>query len=159
MGVIGEKTFLFRFFLRLKVRVVGTLGKANPMGYRENLLYKQECYKIVGLCMKIHNVLGKGFSEVVYQDALEIELIKNGIPFEREKLLFVKYEGETLKRKFRVDFLVFNCIILELKAQSFLFIEGFSQTLNYLKTSGIQLGILINFGQDELNFRRIICSY
>lgn len=108
--------------------------------------------------MKIHNVLGKGFSEVVYQEALEIELIKNGIPFEREKTFAIQYEGETLKRKFRVDFLVFNCIILELKAQSFLFIEGFSQTLNYLKTSGIQLGILINFGQDKLAFKRIICS-
>ncbi len=125
-----------------------------------DLLYKQECYKIIGLCMKIHNILGRGFREVVYQDALEIELLRNEIPFEREKTFIVQYEGETLRRKFRVDFLVFNCVILELKTVPFLsFVNGFRQTLNYLKTSGIQLGLLINFGQDELNFKRIICSH
>lgn len=109
--------------------------------------------------MKVHNVLGKGFNEVVYQEALEIELIKNRIPFEREKTFIIQYEGETLKRKFRADFLVFNCIILELKVLPFLFIDGLRQTLNYLKTSGIQLGLLINFGQDKLTFQRIICSH
>jgi len=124
-----------------------------------DLLYKQECYKIIGLCMKIHNILGRGFSELVYQDALEIELVKEKIPFEREKTFAVQYEDETLRRKFKVDFLVFNCIILELKAVPFLsFVESFRQTLNYLKTSGIQLGLLINFGQDKLTFKRIIRS-
>ncbi|TXJ27287.1 MAG: GxxExxY protein [Chitinophagaceae bacterium] len=125
-----------------------------------DLLYKQECYKIIGLCMKIHNILGRGFNELVYQDALEMELIKDKIPFVREKTFTVQYEGETLKRIFRVDFLVFDCIILELKALPFLsFVEGFRQTLNYLKASGIQLGLLINFGHDKLNFKRIICSH
>lgn len=130
------------------------------MNHCESLLYKQECYRIIGLCMKIHNVLGKGFREVVYQDALEIELLRNKIPFEREKTLTVCYGDEILKRKFRVDFLVFGCIIVELKALPFLpFISGFRQTLNYLKASGIQLGILINFGQDKLTFKRIVCTF
>jgi GxxExxY protein len=86
------------------------------MRHRDDLIYREECYRIVGLCMKIHSSLGKGFSELVYQDALEVELKRNGIPYEREKTITVQYEGETLKRAFRVDFLVFNCIILEIKA-------------------------------------------
>ena len=128
------------------------------MGNREDLLYREECYKIIGLCMKIHNLLGQGFSEIVYRDAMEIELKRNGIPFEREKHFTVQYEEETLKRKFRVDFFVFNCIILEIKALPFPCIDSFRQTLNYLKTSGVQLGLLINFGQNKLTFKRLICS-
>lgn len=128
------------------------------MHYRDDLLFREECYKIIGLCMKIHNSLGKGFSEAVYQDALETELKRNSIPYEREKKITVQYEGQTLKRTFRVDFLVFNSIILELKARPILLIAGFRQTLNYLKTSGIQLGILINFGEDRLSFKRLVNS-
>ncbi|RYG28647.1 MAG: GxxExxY protein [Chitinophagaceae bacterium] len=129
------------------------------MNYLKDLLYREECFKIVGLCMKVHNSLGKGFIEVVYKDALEIEFQKNGIPYEREKALTIKYEGETLQRTFRADFVLYNCIILEIKAVPFRSVAALRQTLHYLKASGIQLGILINFGQDRLESQRIVCSY
>jgi len=105
------------------------------------------------------STLGRGFSEFVYQDALEAELRRNNIPYDREKKITVQYEGETLKRTFRVDFLVFNSIIIEIKALPFLNVRGFRQTLNYLKTSGIQLGILVNFGGDRLTYKRIVNIY
>ena len=125
----------------------------------DNLFYKDECYKIIGLCIKIHNKLGKGFKEIVYKDALEFELQINGVPYEREKLFNITYEQKTVPRKFYSDFFVFNSIILELKANSFFHLNNFSQTLNYLKASKVLLGIVINFGEDSLKFKRIVCSY
>ena len=82
-----------------------------------DLLYKDECYKIIGFCIKIHNKLGKGFKEIVYKDALELK--NEGILFEREKLFNVSYDQNILQHKFYADFFVFNCIILEIKAVSF----------------------------------------
>jgi len=115
---------------------------------------------MVGLCMKIHTKLGKGFKEIVYKDALEIEMINNGkIPYEREKPFNILYEGIVLPHRFNADYFVFNSIILEVKATSQLHADAFRQTLNYLKTSQIKLGILINFGTDKLEFQRIICSH
>ena len=72
----------------------------------DNLLYKEECYKIIGLCIKIHNNLGKGFKEIVYKDALEFELNINDIPYEREKLFNIAYEEKSLERNFYADFFV-----------------------------------------------------
>jgi len=124
----------------------------------EDLLFKDECYKIIGLCMKVHSVLGKGFKEIVYKDALEVEFRKNQITFERERQFKIIYEGEELKRKFNADFLVYNSIVLEIKAQYMMPSGTFRQTLNYLKASEIRLGIMINFGEDRLKFQRVICS-
>ena len=124
-----------------------------------NLFYKEECYKIIGLCIKIHNKLGKGFKEVVYKDALEFELQMNSVPYEREKLFSIAYEQKTEPRKFYADFFVFNSIILEIKAASSLHPTIFTQTLNYLKASKILLGIVINFGENSLKFKRIVCSF
>ena len=108
--------------------------------------------------MKVHSALGKGFKEIVYKDALEVELGKNHVPFEREKQFKIIYEGEELKRKFNADFLVYNSIVLEIKAQYIMPSGTFRQTLNYLKASEIQLGLMINFGEDRLRFQRVICS-
>lgn len=124
---------------------------------KEGLIYRDECFKIVGLCMKIHRLLGKGFKEIVYKDALEIEFQKAGIPYCREKKFKIEYESEVLKHSFDADFLVFDGIILEIKACPLLFAESFKQTLNYLKVAKIRLGILINFGTDKLEFQRIVC--
>lgn len=129
------------------------------MNYIDDLFYKEESYAIIGLCMKIHGILGKGFKEIVYKDALEVELQKNQIPYEREKRFKILYEGTELKRKFDADFLVFNCIILEIKAQYLMQPGAFRQTLNYLKAAEIKLGILINFGENRLRFQRIVCSH
>jgi GxxExxY protein len=125
----------------------------------DDLIFKEECFKIVGLCMKIHSRLGKGFKEVVYKDALEVELQKNSIPFEREKPFKIVYDGLVLGHRFNADFLLFDSIIVEIKAASELHPDGFKQTVNYLKASKIKLGILINFGEDKLKFQRIACTH
>ena len=125
----------------------------------EDLLFKEECYTIIGMCIRIHNKLGKGFKEVVYKDAMEVEFKKAEIPYEREKKFTIEYEGVSLSHKFDADFLVFDSIILEVKASWRFYPDNFKQTLNYLKASQIKLGILINFGEDKLNFKRIVCSY
>ena len=125
----------------------------------EDLLFKEECFRIVGLCMKIHTKLGKGFKEIVYKDALEIELKNNTIPFHREKPFNIAYEGEILTHHFNADFIVYDSIILEIKAAYKIHSDNLRQTLNYLKASQIKLGILINFGEDKLKFQRIVCSY
>lgn len=123
----------------------------------DELLFKEECYRIIGLCMKIHSMLGQGFKEIIYKEALEVELKRENIPYEREKSFKVLYDGVILNRRFDVDFMVFDSIVLEIKAASIIHYENFRQTLNYLKASQIKLGILINFGASRLEFRRIVC--
>jgi len=125
----------------------------------EDLLSKDECYKIIGLSMKVHSKLGKGFKEIVYKDALEIEFINNRVTYEREKPFNILYERSILRHRFDADFFVYNSIILEVKAASVIHPDNFRQTLNYLKASQVQLGILINFGEDKLKFKRIVCTY
>ena len=125
----------------------------------EDLLFKEECYTVIGICIRIHNKLGKGFKEIVYKDAMEVEFMKAGIPYEREKKFIIEYDGIDLPHTFDADFLVFNSIILEVKASWQFHPNNFKQTLNYLKASLIKLGILINFGEDKLKFQRIVCSY
>ena len=125
----------------------------------ENLIFKNECYLIVGICMKIHRLLGRGFKETVYKDALEIELRKAQIPFEKERKFRIEYEGEVLRHTFDADFVVFESIIVEVKAAAATPSDAFRQTLNYLKSSSLKLAILINFGTDKLTFQRIVCTY
>ena len=108
--------------------------------------------------MKIHSILGQGFKEIIYKEALEIELKRENIPYEREKSFKVPYDGVILKRRFDSDFIVFDSIVLEIKAASFIHYDNFRQTLNYLKASQVKLGILINFGAPRLEFRRILCT-
>ena len=106
--------------------------------------------------MEVHNNLGPGFLEVVYKDALEIEFIKAGIPFEREKEYEVNYQGTILKHKFYADFVVFDEIILEIKAVKEFSDAFYAQCINYLKVSNNKLALLINFGQLKLEQKRII---
>ena len=79
----------------------------------EDLIFKEECYTIIGMCITIHNKLGKGFKEVVYEDAMEIEFKKAGIFYAREKEFSIEYDGALLPHKFDADFLVFESIILK----------------------------------------------
>jgi len=123
------------------------------------LIYKEECYRVIGLCMKVRNKLGKGFHEIVYKDALEKEFIKEGIPFVREKSLKVIYDSEILKRRFNADFLLFDSIILEVKARWNLEPGHYKQTLNYLKASKHKLALLVNFGEEYLRYKRIISTH
>ena len=121
-----------------------------------DLIHKHESYFIIGLCMEIHNELGKGFSEVVYGDALEIELKSNGVPYQKEVKFNIAYKGSTLKHYYFADFLVDSKIILEIKAIERLTSSHIKQTLNYLAASQLKLGLLVNFGEDRLTYKRVL---
>ena len=121
------------------------------------IIHKEESYKIVGAAFKVYNNLGHGFLEAVYQEALEIELQRQGIPYEREKVLKIQYDGVELKQTYKADFVCFGKIIVELKAVSALDDAHRSQVYNYLHATGHQLGLLLNFGSpDKLEHERII---
>ena len=121
------------------------------------IVYKDESYKIVGAAFNVYNGLGPGFLEAVYQEALEIELQKQGVPFEREKELKIQYDGVELKQTYKADFVCFGKIIVELKAVSSLENAHRSQVYNYLRATGYKLGLLLNFGSsDELEKERIV---
>ena len=108
--------------------------------------------------MEVHNILGCGFTEVIYQEAFENELLLRNIPYIREKTFKVRYKGILLDKVFRTDFVCYNKIIVELKAVSILTKECYSQLYNYLKASELKLGILINFGLVSLETKRIPCT-
>lgn len=120
------------------------------------LVYKEEAYKIIGICMAVHRELGKGFSEVVYGDALEIELMDNNVNYSREKKIDIVYKGNLLPHKYKADFIINDKIVLEIKAISCLTDSHVKQTLNYLAVSKLKLGLLINFGEDSLRYKRIV---
>ncbi|MCR5778933.1 MAG: GxxExxY protein [Bacteroidaceae bacterium] len=110
------------------------------------IYYKQESYNIIGAAIQVYNILGPGFVEAVYQEALEIEFQRRGIPYEREKELNVYYDGVLLQKKFQPDFICYDKIIIELKAVMELDDMNRVQVYNYLKATGMELGLLINFG-------------
>ncbi len=120
------------------------------------IIYKEESYKIIGKCMEVHNNLGAGFLEIVYKDALEYEFRKSSIFFEREKEYTVNYKNIILPHKFYADFVVYNKIILEIKAVSRISDEFIAQAINYLKVSQNKLALIINFGELKLNCKRIV---
>jgi GxxExxY protein len=121
-----------------------------------NIIFKDECYKILGRCFEVHNNLGAGFLEIVYKDALEYEFRTAGIYYHREAEYIVNYKGNQLPHKFYADFVVFDQIILEVKAVSGIADEFIAQAINYLKVSGNRLALIVNFGELSLKYKRII---
>jgi len=121
-----------------------------------DILFKEESYKIIGACFEVHKILGHGFSEAVYKDALELEFIKLEIPFVREKPFTITYKQQKLKHFFIADFVVYDTIILEIKIGAYIGDPYIKQTLNYLKASGLKLGIVINFGKPSLESQRVL---
>ena len=121
-----------------------------------DLILKDESYELIGICMEVHRELGMGFREIIYKDALEYEFQQRDIPYERERPYLVKYKSITLPRRYNADFIVFDSIILEVKASTII-VDGFvKQTINYLKASNLQLGIIANFGQNSFVSKRVI---
>lgn len=120
------------------------------------IILKDESYKIVGLCMEVHSELGMGFKEIVYKDAMEYEFAKNNIPFRREKKYEIVYKGIVLPHSYSADFIVYESIILEVKATSMIVTSFVKQTINYLKASGLQLGIIANFGEKSFVSKRVV---
>lgn len=120
------------------------------------LIYKTESYEIIGAAMEVHRELGNGFLEAVYQEALSIEFLEKKIPFNKELPLTIKYKTNILEKLYVADFVVFDKIIVELKALSALDSIHESQVLNYLKATGYKLGLLINFGTNSLEYKRLV---
>jgi GxxExxY protein len=120
------------------------------------LLYKSEVFRIIGAAMEVHKVLGCGFLEGVYQDALELEFKEQNITFEREQLLNIYYKGSLIEKKYMSDFICFGKIVVELKALSGLNSDHESQLINYLKATKLRVGLLINFGAKSLEYKRLV---
>ena len=118
--------------------------------------FQEEVYKIIGACMDVHSILGSGFLEIVYKDALQHEFRLRGIPFEREKEFEIAYKEIILPHRYYADFFVFDEIILEVKAQQGIVDEFFKRTINYLTASKKTLGLIVNFGEDSLKYKRVI---
>lgn len=121
-----------------------------------DLILKDESYAIIGACMYAHNQLGSGFKEAVYQEAIEREFTNRNIDFIRHKKLKIKYEDLDLSKYFIADFLCYNQIVLEIKAVDYLIKEHEKQLINYLKATNYKLGLLINFGQPSIQFKRFV---
>ncbi len=124
----------------------------------EEYIFKDENYTIVGILFEVHKNLGKGFSEIVYKDAIEYELQQQNITYQREKEFSVNYKNTTLKHKFYADFVVYDKIILEIKTVDCFNNSHYNQCLNYLKVSKNKLAILVNFNLVSLEYKRIISS-
>ena len=122
----------------------------------EEFIFREECSSIIGCAMEVHKTLGSGFLEAVYQETLSVEFEKENIPFEKEKVLNIEYKGIPLSKKYIADFFCYEQIIVELKAVENLCLEHTAQVLNYLKATDKKLGLLINFGNTKLQYRRII---
>ncbi|HSB65863.1 MAG TPA: GxxExxY protein [Anaerolineales bacterium] len=120
-------------------------------------LYSDLTRKIIGAAMKVHSTLGNGFQEVIYQRALAIELGKGTVSFQRELEMPIFYDGEEIGTR-RVDFLVEDLVMVELKAVIMLEDVHLAQAINYLEAYHLQVGLLLNFGAKSLEFRRLVNS-
>ena len=121
------------------------------------LLCKEEVFDIIGAAIEVHRELGSGFLEPVYQEAMEWELSARGIPFEAQKTLPVFYKGKTLSSKYVADLICHGRVVVELKALDQLSGKEQSQVLNYLKATGLRVGVLINFGSGgKLEWKRFV---
>ena len=129
-----------------------TLGNLLPDG-RDH-----QTYTLIGAAMEVHRILGTGFLERVYQEALAVELERVGVPFDREARFPVVYKGVTLGRVYRPDFVCYTGIVVELKAQRVLGALDQGQLINYLRVSGLRLGLLLNFGGLRLEYQRVVSS-
>jgi GxxExxY protein len=123
----------------------------------EHLIYKELSYKIVGAALEVHHLLGPGFLESVYSEALAHELRLQGLPHTREVPLEVHYK-ELLVGEYKADFVVDHKILLELKALAGLHVAHSAQVHNYLAATGLRLGLLLNFGREQLEFKRVVRS-
>jgi GxxExxY protein len=115
-------------------------------------------FAIIGAAMEVHNQLGCGFLEAVYQGALAIEFSKRSIPFRREVRLPIHYKGQLLATVYCADFICFASVVIELKALAHMSGTEEAQVINYLKATGYEVGLLLNFGGRSLQHRRLVLS-
>ncbi len=126
------------------------IGTANE----RELIFKEEVFKIVGAAMEVSNILGSGFLEAVYQEALEIELKEHNIPFIPQNCINIHYKNRLLEKKYIVDFLCFDKIVLEIKAIKKITEIEEAQLINYLKAAKLPMGLIINFGRPRKEWRK-----
>ena len=119
-------------------------------------LFQEETKLLIGIAFEIHSILGKGFLEIVYKDAIEYELKKRVIFYEREKEYAIQYKDSILPHKFYADFVAFAQVIVEIKAQEGIADVHCSQLLNHLRASGCRVGLILNFGEGSLKIKRMV---
>ena len=112
----------------------------------EKILFKDECYEIQGAIFEVYREMGCGFLEAVYQECLEKELVQRKVPFHAQQELGLTYKGEPLQQTYKPDFICYGEIIVEIKAVKEISPEHKAQVINYLKATGMKLGLLVNFG-------------
>lgn len=117
-----------------------------------------QTYAVIGAAMEVHRELGEGFLEAVYQDGLAVELASLKIPFEREKLLQVRYKGGLLPGYYKADFVCFGSVLVECKAIARIGNPEIAQTLNYLRATGLKRALVINFAPPSLEYKRLVLN-
>ena len=117
-----------------------------------------QTYAVIGAAMEVHKELGRGFLEAVYHEALEVEFASRGMPFVHEQPLAIQYKGRRLRTAYRADFVLFGEVMVEIKAASALTGVDQAQLINYLKATGCQRGLLLNFGGHRLEWKRLFLS-
>jgi len=140
------------------IEEIWTEVKEPKAAYVGSDLLNQLTHHIIGACFDVHNELGKGFLEIVYKDAFEYELKERDIYFEREKKYEIKYKEIILPHYYYADFVIENKVIVEIKAQEGAIEENIKQVINYLAASNCQVGLLINFAEKSLKYKRIILT-
>jgi GxxExxY protein len=119
----------------------------------------ERTFKIIGAAMEVHRELGSGFLEGVYQEALEREFELQNIPFISQPVIEIKYKGKPLKKKYQPDYICYDEVLVEIKAISNLSGIEEAQLINYLKATGLKVGLLINFGAKSLEHKRLVFGY
>jgi GxxExxY protein len=123
------------------------------------ILYKEESYEVIGACFEVYKEKGAGFVEPIYHECLEIEFELRGVPAVHHPGLALSYKGRPLKRNYEADFVAYSKVLLEVKAQKSLDDSHRAQVINYLKATGMKLGILVNFGRiGGLEWERIVLA-
>ena len=120
------------------------------------LLLKEKTYQIIGACYEVHKQLGNGFLEAVYSEAFTIEFKERKIPYEKEKTIKIQYKNVFLDKRYVADLICYGKIIVELKALTALTSQHEAQLINYLKATGIKVGLLVNFGEGSLKYTRFV---
>jgi len=131
-------------------------NRPHTQNYSETLLYKDEVFAFIGAAIEVHRQLGSGFLESVYEEALIIELGVRQIPFVSQPKLNIYYKENPLTKVCIPDLLIFETIVVELKAVDQLTNREVAQVLHYLKATKLRLGLLVNFGKEKLDWQRII---